>query len=149
MTTFVKALLTAVEASMATQVAIPSPSIWLERDDPVESSECPALVIALGDARKQAIFGSEGDENILDVQVEVTLSVHTRGAPRTTVADPLVTAVHGALLRDPSLGGLAQRLGFTGLTPRQAQAETLVGITDLTYQARCLVRERDLTLFTH
>lgn len=149
MSTFTKALLAAVEASMASQAAIPSPSIFVERIAPLDTSECPALVIELGDARRLAVVGSDGDYDLLDVQVEFTLSVHTRGAPRSTVADPILEAVHGALMRDASLGGLAQRLSFYTLIPRQAQAESNVGITDLTYQARCLVRERDLTFFTH
>jgi hypothetical protein len=82
------------------------------------------------------------------MEVDVLVSIHTRGAPRARIADPFVEAVNGALMRDPSLGGLATQLGLYTVQPRQA-AVGEVGIAELTYRARCAVRESDLSIFTH
>ncbi|RZL33760.1 MAG: hypothetical protein EOP35_17155 [Rubrivivax sp.] len=148
MPTYAKQLLDAVQASQSTQVAIPASSIHLERMSPIADDECPALNILVGQARKVGVLGSEGGYDLLDMEVDVVISIHTRGAPRTRVADPFVDAVNAALMRDPSLGGLAVQLGLYTVQPRQAAAgET--GIAELTYRARCAVRESDLSIFTH
>lgn len=149
MSTFTRQLLDAVEASQAAQMAIPSGAIHLERAAPISDGECPALNIAIGEARKLGVVGNEGAFDLLDMEVDITLSLHTRGEPRTRVADPLAQAVNGALMADFSLGGLAQRLGLFAVRPRQAAAGATVGITDFVYRARCVVRESDLSIFTH
>lgn len=148
MPTFAKQLLDAVEASQAAQSAIPAASIHLERMAPIGDDECPALNVTIGQARKISVLGSEGGYDLLDMEVDVVVSIHTRGAPRTRVADPFVAAVNGALMRDPSLGGLATQLGLYTVQPRQA-AVGEAGIAELTYRARCAVRESDLSIFTH
>lgn len=148
MPTFAKQLLDAIEASQSAQLAIPANSVHLERMAAISDEECPALNIAIGQARKIGVLGSEGGYDLLDMEVDVVLSIHTRGVPRTRVADPFVDAVNGALMRDPSLGGLAMQLGLYTVQPRQA-AVGEVGIAELTYRARCAVRESDLSIFTN
>ncbi|MFG6413803.1 hypothetical protein ACG02S_07805 [Roseateles sp. DC23W] len=149
MPTFAKQLLDAAETALASQLAIPASSTYFERVAPISDDECPALNVAVGEARKIGVVGSEGEYDLIELEVDMSFSVHTRGEARTRVADPFVDAVNGALMRDPSLGGLAQRLGLFSLRPRQAPAGTTVGIADVLYRARCLVRERDLSIFTH
>ena len=149
MATYAKQLLDAIEASLALQMAIPSADIHLERAAAIDDEGCPALVALIGEGRKLAVVGSEGAFDLIDMEVDITLSLHTRGEPRSRVADPFVTAVNGALMKDWSLGGLAQRLGLFAIRPRQAAAGATVGITDIVYRARCIVREADLSIFTH
>jgi hypothetical protein len=149
MPAFARQLLDALEAALAQQQALPSASIHFEREAPLAADECPALVVEIGEARRTATLGSEAGFDLCALQVELTFSLHTRGAPRTRVADPFVQAINAALMRDWSLGGLAQRLAFQGLRGRATQSDSLVAITDLTYQATCCISERDLALFTH
>lgn len=149
MPTYSKQLLDALEAAvLANQQAIPATSVFLERVAAVTDEECPALNIAIGQARKLGVIGSEGAFDLVDLEVDVVISVHTRGVPRARIADPFVAAVNAALMRDYTLGGFATQLGLYTVQPRQA-AVGEVGIAELTFRARCAVRESDLSIFTH
>jgi len=149
MPTYHQSLLAAVLATQQALPSVPAARVYAERQAPVELDECPAINLALDSSRKQAVLGGQGDYDLLMVVVQFTLSIHTRGEPHTTVADPVAAQAHLALMADPTLGGLAQRLSYTGSQPRRAPAEGSAGILDLTYESTVCVDERTLAVFTH
>jgi hypothetical protein len=149
MLTFHQQLLQAVEATQKALSTIPAESVLLDRVDPVAGDECPALVVELGEARSDGSHGSNGEWDILKLRVEVLIAIHTRGDPHTLRADPVIRQSHQALLADPSLGGLAQRLSFIGSRMRRIGSDATVGIAELSYEATVLVDERTLAIWQH
>ena len=145
--TFHLQILQAVHATQGNLQAVPAASVFLERVAPFEKDDVPAINIAPGDSRTES-FGSDGDWDILKANFELTVSHHTRGDGQTALADPAIAESHAALMADPSLGGLAQRLSLLRTRPRKASADGTAGVWDLTYEATILVDERTLQVWT-
>lgn len=146
--TYHQELLARVNTTQLGLALVPPARVFIEREAPIEKDECPALVIALGESRVLQSIGADGPWDLLHVSAQFTLSVHTRGEPQTLMADPVIAEAHTALMADPSLGGAALRLRFTGSQPRAARADGTAGIFDLTYEATVVVSERTLGLHT-
>jgi len=139
------------QALLATQQALPglpAQRVYLDREAPVNIAEGPFLEITLGDSSARPLGnGNEyGEWDTLHVEQPISLSLYTRGEPHTQVADPLIQQAHQALMADPYLGGLAQRLAFRGLRARRAAADGAIGGMDLQYLVTCCVDERTLQI---
>ena len=139
------------QAILATQQAladIPPARVHLDQEVAIEIKAGPAVELNMGDSRSEVLGtgGESGDYDTLRVEQAFALSVYTRGAPHTQVADPLIQQVHQALMADPSLGGLATRLAFRGIRARRGAADGAVGGMDLQYIATCCVDERTLQI---
>jgi hypothetical protein len=136
---------------LATQQAIaglPAARVFAERESPLEKDECPGINLSLGQSRTGQTLGSDGDWDVLGVTVQFVIAVHTRGEPQTTLADPFLGASHAAVMADPSLGGVAMRLRFSGSQRRASPADATAGIYDMNYEVTVAVSERTLALHT-
>jgi hypothetical protein len=147
MATFHTQLLQAVAATLQSLASVPAARVYVELESPLEREDCPAISITPGDARSES-FGSDGTWDILKVRLQFTLGVITRGDPQTALADPVIAEANAALMADPSLGGLAQRLAFSGSRPRRANADGTAGSYDLMYEVTVLVNERTLQIWS-
>lgn len=145
--TFHLQLLQAVLATQQALQSVPTAHVSLERIAPLDAGDVPAIVINPGMTRFES-FGSDGDWDILKARMEIVLSHHSRGDAQTALADPCMAESHTALMADPSLGGLAQRLALLTSRPRKASADGTAGVYDLTYEATVLVSEKDLRIWS-
>ena len=75
---------------------------WRSRSDRIAPDEMPCINILplAGKPRELSTIGT--DERLL-----VACRVYARGDVPDTAADPVLTALHAALMSDPTLGGLA------------------------------------------
>lgn len=147
-TTVHQALLQAVAAALAGLPGVASSSIFVELPSPVDAADCPAVNITGGPVRFDNIGSDGADFDLVKASAEITIRLHTRGAPHTQVADPFIGAVHAALMADPSLGGRALRLRLTNSRATQAPADGTAGTFELAYEVVAAVDERTLAIVT-
>lgn len=148
MPTFHQQLLQRVVNTQQALTTVPAARVFTEREAPVEKDECPAINAGISESRKELSIGSDGEWDLLQIAVKFQLSVHTRGEPQTTLADPVMAEAHAALMLDPSLGGVALRLSFKSAERRSSAADGSAGIYDMSYEAAVVVNERTLALHT-
>lgn len=146
--TYHQQLLQAAQQRLQALVLVPAARVHIDRPDPVGKDDCPAITLELNEGRVQQVLGSEGLHDLLSVRVELLVGVFTRGDPHTLVADPVIAEAHLALMADPSLGGLAQRLSYQRTQPRRAPSDGTAGLFELTYEVTVVVDERTLSIPT-
>lgn len=149
-TTIHQRLLGQAHQALQSLATVPAARVYLERHAPVDSDDCPAINV-LPDGGRFSVFGAERAFGAGTLQAELGLSlrVHTRGDPHTTLADPVIAEMHAALMVDPSLGGLCAQLVLRDCRPVAALGDKgTAGTWDLTYQATCLVDEATLQPLT-
>lgn len=143
-TTIHQAVLAAAQAALAGLPGVASGSVFVELPTAVDAADCPAVNITGGKVLFNNL-GSDGPSfDLVEATAELTIKLHTRGSPHTQVADPLIGAVHAALMADPSLGGLALRLRLAGSRPTKAPADGTAGTYELVYEVTAAVDERTL-----
>lgn len=140
-------LLARIAATQQALLTVPAARVFIEREAAIERDDCPAIVLSFEEGRREAIIGSEGPWDLLQVSAKVKLAYHTRGDAPTTVADPVISESHLALMADPTLGGVALRFSYSGTQRRSALADAgPAGITEVTYEATLVIDERTLAL---
>lgn len=148
MPTYQQQLLQAAQSRLQSLTLVPAARVLIDRPDPVGKDDCPAITLELNEGRVQQVIGSEGVHDLLAVRAELLITAFTRGDPHTLVADPIVAELHAALMADPSLGGLAQRLSYQRTQPRRVPSDGTAGVFELTYEATVVVDERTLSIYT-
>lgn len=146
-TTVHLALLQALQAALASLPGVPAEHVHIDLVTPVDAADCPAVVLTIAELRFDPL-GSDGVHDLLKAGADVAVRIHSRGSPHTTVADPLIAAVHAAVMADPSLGGLALRCTLSASRPNQAPADGGAGTWELVYQVTAAVDERTLVIDT-
>jgi len=139
-------LLQLVAATQQALATVPAARVYVERTSAIDRDECPAINIAPGAARFEAIGSENGMHDLLKATLAFSLKVHTRGDPHTQTADPIISEAHTALMADPSLGGHALRLRLLSSLPQLGLADGAAGLYELGYEATVVVNERDLAL---
>lgn len=149
-TTIHQRLLTQAHQALQALLTVPAQRVYLERHAAVDADDCPAINL-MPDGGRFSTFGAEQHFGAGTLQAELGLSlrVHTRGDPHTTLADPVIAELHAALMADPSLGGLCAQLVLRDTRPIAALGDNgTAGTWELTYQATCLVDEATLQPLT-
>lgn len=93
---------TIVQAVMARLASLPGVTgVYRSREEAMTREESPCISVRwLNDTPLREIPPH------VDKRLALEVYVYARGATADAVADPVVEAVHGALLGEPSLGGL-------------------------------------------
>lgn len=115
--------------------------LYRSRQEALSRGELPAIVVKPG-AEEPQVLARGLVQRAFDIHIEV----HARGTPADAIADPVLAAVHFALMADETLGGTVARLIEKGLSePEFADGdETAVQIT-ATYTAIYPTTTGDIT----
>ena len=105
----------------------------------VDRDETPAVIVRPGDEQDEPC-GALADEH----RFEPELVVMTRGEPWDTVADPIVDALHTAILRDTGLKAMAINVRRIAREPEDAEADSTAGQYTLRYRITYLTRADNL-----
>jgi len=117
--------------------------VYRSRAEAFSRNESPALVIEPGTdtAASEPISTCK-----IDWTFQLIVAVYTRGAIPDQVADPVIRSIHGKLMADRSVGGLAMDLWPVSVEPQLASADTPAMWTVLTYQVRYRSSVEDLAI---
>jgi hypothetical protein len=106
----------------------------------VDRDQTPAILIR-PDQEDDERFGDLADRHQLGVQ----LIVMTRGEPWDTVADPIVDALHKAVMKDTALKALSLDVRRAAREPEDTNADATAGQYTLRYRVTYLTRADDLS----
>jgi len=95
-------IMQAVKARLGALGGLGITGVHRSRADKFAGSEAPALNL-LPDYEDP----SENSLGFTDARLQVEVQVYHRGTEPDRLADPIVEAVHAAMLGDPTIGGLA------------------------------------------
>ncbi len=116
-------------------------SVYRSRTEAFDRGSLPAVVIKPG-AEPVTPISEHVTRRVLDIKIEV----HVRGDVPDQLADPIILALHAALMADPTLGGLAAKLLESGQAePDFIDADQTAAQFLLTYQAIYLTHSNSLT----
>lgn len=95
-------ILQAVKTRLAALSGLGITGVHRSRADKFAGSEAPALNL-MPDSEDP----SEVSQGFTDARLQVEVQVYHRGTEADRLADPIVEAVHAAMLGEPTIGGLA------------------------------------------
>lgn len=115
--------------------------------------DAPAIDLRITDASSDTLGDDHPARSVLQVKVQLEINIYTRGevdfqgletiGPRAAAA-PIWLSAHRLLMADPSLGGLAVRLRWRGVTWRRENADGTAGWAEHRYEATLVMREQTL-----
>jgi hypothetical protein len=97
-------IIAAVAALVAT---VPGASHWRSRSEAIIRAEAPATVTA---PARNAPSDPQVSTCRIDNTLIIQVAVNTRGAIPDQLADPILAAIHAALMADRTIGGLALKI---------------------------------------
>lgn len=101
----------------------------------IERDATPAVIVRPG-VEEDERFSDGVDRHYFSVE----LIVHTRGDPWDEVADPIVDALHTAVMRDVALRELTPEVRRVSREPEDAEADATAGQYTLRYRLTYLTR---------
>lgn len=101
----------------------------------IEREDTPAIIVRPGTEEDER-FSDSVDRHHLDAEV----IVHTRGDPWDAVADPIVDALHTAVMRDGALRELTPEVRRISREPEDIEADATAGQYVLRYRLTYLTR---------
>lgn len=131
MTTRRETILTAVRSAL-TNTAQVGTRIYRSRVEPMARAESPAIVVEpISDTAEQ-----NTSLPTLDWSLTVRVSVIVRGNIPDQVADPIVEDMHGKLMADLTLGGVAMDVRPVGVNFELVEADQPAGVISCDYLIR-------------
>lgn len=138
MSTQVELILTAIQSRLVS--ASIGASVERSRVVSFEREDLPAVDIKPRD--EEATPHANGLQRcILNVEIQI----HTRGDVPDQLADPIAASLHAALVADPTLGGLCQRLYYTSRNWTFADADASAGQLAMIYAVHYATPAGDIT----
>lgn len=104
MNTWRESILEAVRTRLVA-AGVAAGNVYRSRAEAFSRDELPAVVIKPGPERVD-----NSSRGIASRRFLVHIEVHARGTPADSIADPVLAAVHLALMADITLGGVIHRL---------------------------------------
>jgi len=140
MTTKREQILAAVDTLLAATAGATG-QVYRSRQEAFSRAESPSVVVEPGPSRASAEPVSTCK---IDWTFTLVIEIYARGAIPDQVADPVVKSVHGLLMADRTLGGLAMDIWPGDRDPEFAAAEGGAIKEVLTYQIRYRTSVTDL-----
>lgn len=117
-----------------------STRIYRSRVEALSRAETPAIVVEpIRDDADRGVWPK------LDWTLTVRIAVIVRGAIPDQVADPVVESLHGKLMADATLGGLAVDLYPVGVQFELVDADQPAGVISVDYAIRYRTSATNLT----
>jgi hypothetical protein len=133
-------ILAAIVTTLANTTGV-STRIYRSRQEAFARAEAPCLLIEPG-------IDVPSDDPVstckIDWTLPVDITVHTRGAIPEQLAAPIIDSLHGKLMADETLGGLAMRIWPGPVNHQREQADATAGWTTCTYTVRYRTSVTDL-----
>jgi hypothetical protein len=102
--------------------------IYRSREDALSRDESPSIILYWDNERVEEIVTAGSDKFL-----SIIISVYQRGEVPDKLADPIVEAVHFAVMQDPSLGGTVIDLAEDGTSVDFSEADQDAVIIDMRY----------------
>jgi len=132
MTTKRENILAAIATTLA-GVASVSGRVYRSRQEAFSRQESPSIIIEpVSDTSSSAPVSTRS----IDWTLSVAITVYARGLVPDQAADPVVEALHAALMADRSIGGLAMDLWPVACEPQFDKADLATVWVVNTYQVR-------------
>ena len=134
-------ILAAVASALASTTGV-SGRVYRSRVEAFARNEAPAIVIEPGDdvPAEPPVSGCR-----IDWRLDVMVHVHTRGPIPEQLAAPIVASLHGLLMADRTLGGLAMETWPATVQHQREQGDATAGWTSCRYVVRYRTTVNDLT----
>lgn len=124
-------------ATLFGDVGIP---VTRNRVEPFSKGAVPAIAIESG--KGTPTFEIHG---FIDWVQEALITIYVKGDELETQVDPYIKNVHKKLMSDKSLNGLSMDISISDFEPTVLDADTPIGIYQLTYLIKFRTLETDLT----
>jgi hypothetical protein len=140
MTTRRESILAAIASTLTGTTGV-STRIYRSRVEPMARAESPAIVIEpVNDTAEQTT-----SLPTLDWSLTVRISVIVRGAIPDQLADPIVADMHGKLMADLTLGGVAMDIRPQSVNFELVEADQPAGVISCDYLIRYRTANANLT----
>lgn len=110
------------------------------RTEAVSRGQSPRVIVLPG-----ADMARQSSVPFLDWVLAVHVVVYVRGAEPDSLADPIITAAHAALMADESLGGLAMTILPAAVHFELADSDAAVCVATCEYRIQYRTSQQDLT----
>ena len=140
MSSIAEQILTAAVAALTNKTPA-GDRVYRSRSLALARDEAPAIVVRPANEDSN-VFSAGVDDNVLTMLVEV----YVRGDPFDQIADPIVTAAHAFLHRDPGLRSLVTQIRKKEKTWDGQEADDTAGFVTTKYELRYLTAANDLTV---
>jgi len=110
------------------------------RTEAVSRQQSPRVIVLPG-----ADVARQSTVPFLDWTLAVHVVVYVRGEAPDSVADPIITAAHAALMADETLGGLAMTILPAGVHFELADSDATVCVATCEYRIQYRTEQQDLT----
>lgn len=128
-----------VDRLVANQVA--GGNVFRARTEALNITELPAVVVKAGGEKLDS-----SNSGVVFRMFTVHVEVHVRGDDIDLLADPVVVAIHSALMAEKTLGGLVRRIYEDEvLDPDYADSDGSAAIFVTDYIAQYATSDKDLT----